>query len=154
MRYLHLMLMVGCVTGCASFMHQIPSEEPHAVLIIKHSASDTGAVLRSVRIDGRKVLFPPWTERHYRVTPGDHTLAIEVERQETKDNPYYGAQSVVMLLGAVAMKSSGSSIQGGGPSRTYTVTSYSHVTNTFAVEAGRTYILEGPTFVPKTGSNP
>ena len=153
MRVVWVLLLAVLAAGCASLRHQVPPEEPHAMLRIKRTDSDTDAVQRVVTIDGRKVRGVPWSERSYRITPGMHSVTAKVEKKETRANPYAGIQTVVWLLGSFALEYAGHTAYGSAPSDHYTVTSYSHVTNTFIVEAGRVYILEGPAVVNEIGSN-
>lgn len=155
MKVARILVLVVLANGCASLRHQVPPEEPHATLTIKRTDSGIDTTQRAVEVDGRKVRCAPWSPCAYRVTPGVHTVTVKQETQEARDNQHAGIGAVLWLLGSFALDSAGEHASGEPPPEHYTVTSYAYVTNTFTVEAGRAYVLEGPCLTPQEQrSNP
>ena len=148
MRVVSAICSVLLVSGCASFTHQAPPEAPHAVLMVKGADSDSDAFKRTVRIDGRLVRCPRGAERTYRVAPGPHTLIVEWQWMEMRDNTYYGVGAALMGVGQYfAANPAGGVCIGDYPGEQYQATYRHCTTNTVALQAGLVYVLEGPEIV-------
>jgi hypothetical protein len=89
-------------------------------------------------------------ERSYRVTPGEHTLVVEEQSKETQLNRYAAVELLFWLAGSFALDRAGQPVGGSPPATESEITTYSYVTNTITVEAGRMYLLEGPKVVNQT----